>query len=192
MHWTGFIDKSGYGRLGYKGCRSVPLQRAVYDLFVGPIPDDHDIDHVCHTLDLTCTRLGPLCLHRRCGNIQHLEAVPWIVNNQRAGGRLSHCINDHEYTPENSYTSPTGRRICVTCYVARTGHPPAYSEAFSHVLTAEELTARSMQTWDTRGRQPCGTRASYRRGCRCNSCIEANRAYDTAKSRLRRGLVVAS
>ena len=29
--------------------------------------------------------------------------------------RLEKCPNDHEYTPENTYVAPDGRRNCRTC-----------------------------------------------------------------------------
>lgn len=35
--------------------------------------------------------------------------------------------------------------------------------------------------------QPCGTRAAYKRGCRCTPCSEARRAYD-AEHRARAGI----
>lgn len=37
--------------------------------------------------------------------------------------------------------------------------------------------------------QPCGTRAAWRRGCRCESCDQANRAYSRNRSLNRRPVV---
>lgn len=28
---------------------------------------------------------------------------------------ITHCVNGHEFTPENTYLSPNGRRGCKTC-----------------------------------------------------------------------------
>lgn len=122
-HWTGVIDKAGYGRVGYQGRRSTPLQQAVYMEFVGPIPEGHDIDHTCHSRDLSCVRQGDNCPHRRCGNPEHLEAVDRDEHRIRTKGRpslpgerlrITHCPRDHEYTPENTRIT-NGRRFCKTC-----------------------------------------------------------------------------
>lgn len=40
----------------------------------------------------------------------------------------------------------------------------------------EELSAMQIAAWDRRGRQGCGTVASYKRGCRCAECRDAKRA----------------
>ena len=116
-HWVGFIDKSGYGRLGYKGRRSETLQRAVYQEFVGPIPDGHDIDHVCHTNDDTCPG-GLPCTHRRCGNPAHLEALPRLAHSERTAATrvraTTHCPHGHQYDEDNTWITG-GRRFCKTC-----------------------------------------------------------------------------
>src|SRR4051812_5546544 len=43
--WLGIIEPNGYGRFRMCGLRSG--HRASYTLFVGPIPRDKEIDHVC-------------------------------------------------------------------------------------------------------------------------------------------------
>ncbi len=46
--------------------------------------------------------------------------------------------------------------------------------------TPEERAARSLRAYATasaKGYKPCGTPAAYKRGCRCESCVRANRAY---------------
>ncbi|HEY1179346.1 MAG TPA: HNH endonuclease [Phytomonospora sp.] len=122
-HWTGVVDSKGYGRVGYKGRRGETLQRAAYDCFVGPIPDGHDVDHTCHSRDLTCVRQGTDCLHRRCGNPEHLEAISRDEHRERTKGRpsipgerlrITHCPRGHAYDEENTRISG-GRRFCKTC-----------------------------------------------------------------------------
>lgn len=126
-HWTGIVDKSGYGRVGYKGRSSETIQRAVYDCFVAPIPGGHTIDHTCHTKDETCP--GGPCMHRRCGNPAHLEPVLKAENTRRgrsfssANALKTHCPHGHEYTPENTY-KPQRSRYCIACWTARYGSPP--------------------------------------------------------------------
>jgi hypothetical protein len=43
--------------------------------------------------------------------------------------------------------------------------------------TPEELSEQATAAWDRRGRKPHGTRASYRRGCKCDECRAAYLAY---------------
>lgn len=113
-HWTGIVDADGYGRVGYKGRRSETLQRAVYDCFNGPIPDGMAVDHACHTRAEGCED-SSACLHRRCGNPEHLELVTSGENTRRNNNtRKTACRHGHEYTPENTIRSH-GRRFCRAC-----------------------------------------------------------------------------
>lgn len=82
VHYGGYIDPNGYGRLGIDGV-SAYAHRAAYELFVGPIPDGMTIDHECHNRDRSCVG-GVACLHRRCVNVVHLRACT-PEENTRAG-----------------------------------------------------------------------------------------------------------
>lgn len=67
--WTSPLNTNGYGAFGVNG-RSVGPHRWAYENFVGPIPDDYEVDHLCH--------------NRGCVNFeQHLEVVTHAVNGQR-------------------------------------------------------------------------------------------------------------
>ena len=61
--------------------------RVSYELFNGPIPEGMEIDHVCHTNDDDCPA-GDACLHRRCVNPDHLEAVSHMENVFRRDERF--------------------------------------------------------------------------------------------------------
>lgn len=116
--WTGRVDNWGYVRLNLSGWNTL-AHRAVYEAARGPIPDGYEIDHVCHTRDTSCVR-GPACPHRRCLNPDHLEPVSHAENGRRMGDRLTHCVNGHAFTPENTYDrlpakGDSGRRDCRTC-----------------------------------------------------------------------------
>ena len=98
--------------------------RVAYELSNGPIPDGAQVDHTCHNADVSCGG-GVNCPHRRCCNPAHLEAVPGTTNRSRGRGPSvtrarhagkTHCQNNHEFTPENTY-QPPGRkhRQCRTC-----------------------------------------------------------------------------
>lgn len=81
-------------------------------------------------------------------------------------------------------TDPVGaakaKQVCVGC--------PVRSQCLNYATTNQEhegiwggLTEfeRQGHTPSRTGRQPmpCGTRASYTRGCRCDACIQASRIY---------------
>jgi len=83
--WTGGTS-AGYGRFTPEHGVRVRAHRLAYELTVGPIPDELQIDHLCHNRDATCPG-GPSCRHRRCTNPAHLEPVIQQVNLQRAHDR---------------------------------------------------------------------------------------------------------
>ena len=105
--WTGTMNQ-GYGRSN-QGEKPY-AHRMVYELLVGPIPEDLQLDH--------------LCRNTICCNPDHLEPVTPITNRRRgvSGGLFwrmkSHCPADHEYTEANTYLY-RGRRNCRACAKAR-------------------------------------------------------------------------
>lgn len=104
--WQGYISDEGYGRimLTADGRRTAAYtHRVAYELFVGPIPDGLQIDHVCRV--------------RACCFPEHLEPVTPLENIRRGlGGPKSHCGRGHEFTPDNTYVSREGKRACRTCH----------------------------------------------------------------------------
>lgn len=104
--WPGARNSKGYGNVRLGG-KSRPVHCVVYEHFVGAIPDDMEIDHLCR-------------IHH-CANFEHLEAVPHKVNVLRGEGvaaqhaRKTHCVNGHELTPENCYRTARSWRACRQC-----------------------------------------------------------------------------
>lgn len=100
--WTGYIDRGGYGRHGRHGY----AHRMMYEMAVAPIPDGLVIDHLCKV--------------RHCVNPDHMDSVTNAENSMRGDGpmaekaRQTHCIHDHEFTPENTLNHG-GRRACREC-----------------------------------------------------------------------------
>ena len=67
--WTGLLNASGYGRMGWQGSLRL-AHRVSYALLKGPLVEGLDIDHLCRV--------------RPCVNPDHLEQVERQVNLLRA------------------------------------------------------------------------------------------------------------
>ncbi len=105
--WTAAkTAEDGYGKLSVEGTLT-PAHRASYEVFVGPIPDGLDIDH--------------LCRNRSCVNPEHLEPVTRRENLLRGqtlaaeNAARTHCKRGHEFTDENTRIDSQGGRRCITC-----------------------------------------------------------------------------
>lgn len=127
--WNGALNENGYGFLSIKKGKQTTVimaHRAMFELWWHPIPDELELDHTCHTADDTC-RDGVDCMHRRCTNPDHLEAVTSAENIRRGRpvsgkdhfhGKKTHCPQGHPYDEAN--TAVYGRRRhCIACRTAR-------------------------------------------------------------------------
>jgi hypothetical protein len=117
--WTGSTGANGYGYTRLAGKQDL-AHRAAYILFVGPIPEGMDLDHLCHVHD-ECPG-GDTCPHRRCCNwISHLGPATSAANTLRGSGptaafaRRDRCAKGHIYTEASSYLGKQGDRRCRIC-----------------------------------------------------------------------------
>ncbi len=90
--WTGRLTPQGYPQTSYSG--PVAMHRWVYEQSVGPVPAGWTVDHRCHNEDETC-KGGEGCLHRRCVERDHLEAVPHGLNTMRGFWRRNITIEEY-------------------------------------------------------------------------------------------------
>ena len=99
--WTAFRDRKGYGKFQYGVVDARLAYNVSYGLMVGDVPEGLQLDH--------------LCRNTSCVNPYHLDPVPPGVNKRRAMEVVTHCPSGHLYSPENTYRTPQGNRVCRTC-----------------------------------------------------------------------------
>lgn len=103
--WTAHVSEQGYARMMVDR-RAKSAHRFSYEQFVGPIPSGLTIDHRCRV--------------RCCVNPNHLEAVSFRENIDRAIATRTHCKRGHPYTPENVISTPKINRVCRQCTLVST------------------------------------------------------------------------
>lgn len=105
--WSDRTDKAGYAAWNRLG--ESYAHRVSHLVFIGPIPPKYHVDHVCR--------------NRSCFNPLHLEAITGEENRRRRNEAVTHCVNGHEFSPENTKILPirAGQkwecvgRVCKTC-----------------------------------------------------------------------------
>lgn len=120
--WTGGQNGEGYGLTGFRvNGRQVGAHRLSYLLRVGPIPDGHQIDHLCRV--------------RHCLNPAHLEAVTQGENLRRGNSpamiarRTNICQRGHDLSqPGVAYVRSNGTRVCRPCRALVEGWSKTYGE----------------------------------------------------------------
>lgn len=87
--WTGAMMPNGYGRCTVAQVGWLP-HRLAYEYFVGRIPSNKEIDH--------------LCRNRACVNPTHMEPVTHVVNMRRgtAGERIAELNRSRRGLPQTA------------------------------------------------------------------------------------------
>lgn len=144
--WTGHRagTDDAYGVISVDA-RRVYVHRAAHELWIGPIPDGYQVDHVA----------ARGCRSTLCVNPAHLEAVTPEENIERSSGvaavnrRKTHCIHGHEFTPENTRVNTKGHRECRACArikeAKKVGDPEwmAFQAAYRRELRRKQREARA-------------------------------------------------
>lgn len=84
--WTGARMPAGYGQVGVDG-KTQLAHRVTYQLLIGPIPDELQLDH--------------LCLNKPCCHPLHTEPVTAVVNGRRARADRFRCAQGHPLAGRN-------------------------------------------------------------------------------------------
>lgn len=122
--WGGYVTADGYGRFVWPGGQLA--HRFAYELLVGPLSEEMDLDHRCHS-ESDCLATGRSCPHRRCVNVAHLKPIQTDdhrqINKPGARGKAqgarqrakTHCPRGHAYDEANTYIDKRGCRNCRAC-----------------------------------------------------------------------------
>lgn len=111
--WTRATSPKGYGVIAIDG-KTFRVHRIAYELFIGPITK-----HILHKLN---------CPNKNCFNPEHLYEGDnadnqWdtkiLGHKSNQNINKTHCNYGHEFTEENTYITPKGKRQCRKCQQRR-------------------------------------------------------------------------
>ena len=110
--WSGSAGPGGYGRFRLGGQKTIAAHRWSWTQKNGQIPQGLVLDHFLYP-DSGC--VGPSCV-----NPDHVRPTTNWENVLRGNGPTAvnkgktHCPDEHEFTPENTYMYK-GERRCKLC-----------------------------------------------------------------------------
>lgn len=112
--WKRAINDNGYGVLSVDG-KYRYAHRVSHELFIGPIPEGYEVDHV----------KARGCVSRACVRPGHLEAVTPKENNMRSDScmakyaRRTHCPKGHPLDGVTTRRNGVKQRYCLQCNRSR-------------------------------------------------------------------------
>ena len=109
--WTASQNRLGYGLIHEKR-RMLKAHRVSWELHYGKvIPAGLFVCHHCDNPG--CVNPSHLFLGTNTDNLRDMSA-----KGRSRGQKVTHCPNGHEYSEENTYRYPNGRRDCRECHRA--------------------------------------------------------------------------
>lgn len=108
--WQRSTDRSGYGQTSPRRHGHTIVHRAVWERFVGPIPDGLTLDH--------------LCRNKACSNPRHLEPVTNEENVRRAAAPAGEPLAGVAHGTRAAYTRDGCR--CLRCREANRSYQQAW------------------------------------------------------------------
>jgi HNH endonuclease len=115
--WTAGVDQNGYARISLAPHTNCPMglaSRVSFQLYVGPIPKGLFVLHHCD--NPRCVNPKHLFLGTQSDNMRDCVQKGRHFAPKRG---VTHCINGHEFTEANTYTTRTGERQCRECHRIR-------------------------------------------------------------------------
>lgn len=109
--WPGSKTAAGYGQV-WLGKSTYYVHRLSASIYLNLNLHDEDI-LVCHRT---------ICKNSNCWNPEHLYLGDDKTNGEDRASLITHCINGHEFTPENTYIAMNARypkRQCRKCKAIR-------------------------------------------------------------------------
>lgn len=105
--WTDHLCRGDYAQFYINGALQMS-HRVSYEIHIGPIPRNMEIDHICRV--------------RCCVNPEHLRPLPHKDNVLCGSGLTAkhalktHCINGHPFSGDNLQFKPNrNERVCRQC-----------------------------------------------------------------------------
>lgn len=166
-------DRGGYFRVILTKDRAktyATVHRLVTAAFIGPLPPGKETRHLDG--DQANNALSNLTYGTRSEN-----SLDMVRHGTHRQVRKTHCPKSHEYTPENTYIDPLGRRGCRRCKGTFGAVPHA---SRTHCPQGHEYTPENTYR-DKQNRRYCKTCRRIR-----------NREAAAARSARRRQLAVAA
>jgi hypothetical protein len=105
------VSDRGYGLIKIGG-KQMKVHAVAYNLLVGEIPWGMEPHHRCE--NKRCANPGHLELVTKS---RHIELSPTNITHRNKA--KTHCVNGHEFTPENTIVRHNGNRDCRLCNLAR-------------------------------------------------------------------------
>jgi len=102
--WTQPLKADGYAKVRFHGKEWLAHRLVKHLLTSETVPNGLELDHLCKV--------------RHCVNPDHLEPVTHkenVARSHHANKGKTHCSKGHEFTFDNTYKRPDGRRNCRQC-----------------------------------------------------------------------------